>query len=103
MKKTTMTLMIIAAFYTFDAHAGKCVMKINRKACAGKETEAYKPYNGKVETEETKEAKDEADCEKQAEKASKIVRKGTLSNKTVTATFDGKALAKPFEGKSECK
>jgi len=103
MKKTTIAFMMIAALYAFDAQAGKCVMKINRKACAGKETEAYKPYNGKVETEETKEAKDQADCEKQAEKASKIVRKGTLSNKTVTATFDGKALPKPFEGQSECK
>lgn len=102
MKKTTFIIALVS-LVAFNAQAGKCVMKINRKACPGKETEAYKPYNGKVETEETKEAKDKADCEKQAEKSSKIVRKGALSLKTVNATFDGAALAKPYEGKSDCK
>lgn len=83
--------------------AGECMMKIKRDACPGKETEAYKPYNGKQETEEKKEVADAAACEAAADKASKIVRKGTLSAKTVTASFAGKDLGKTFSAKSECK
>lgn len=102
-----MKLMKMAAavvlFTSISAQAGDCVLKISREACPGKETEAYKPYNGKKETEEKKSAADEAACKKEAEKASKIVRKGTLSVKTVIATLDGKAVAGDFKGTSECK
>jgi len=102
-----MSLMKLTAalvlFSSISAQAGDCVLKIAREACPGKETEAYKPYNGKKETEEKKSAADEAACKKEADKAAKIVRKGTLSAKTVSATFDGKAVAGDFKGKSECK
>jgi hypothetical protein len=93
----------LVLFSSLSAQAGDCVLKISREACPGKETEAYKPYNGKKETEEKKSAADEAACKKEADKASKIVRKGTLSTKTVTATFDGKPVAGDFKGTSNCK
>lgn len=86
-----------------SAFAGDCSVKIAREACAGKETEAFKPYGGKKETVEPKSVADEAACMKHAESQSKIVRKGTLSAKKVTATFDGKDLGKTFEDKKDCK
>lgn len=70
--------------------AGECVLKIKREACAGKEDIAFKPYGGKTETEEKNKAADAAACKSSAEKAAKIVRKGTLTKKTVTYALDGK-------------
>jgi hypothetical protein len=89
-------------FTATSAMAGECALKIKRTACPGKEAEAFKPYMGKVETTEKKDAADEKSCSEIADKASQIVRKGTLSAKDVTATFDGKDLGKTFSGKSEC-
>lgn len=85
-----------------QAFAADCVISIDRKACAGKETEALKPYQGKNPTEEKKSVTDEAACKSMAEKAAKIVRKGTLTAKKVTAKFDGKDVGS-FEDKAECK
>lgn len=93
----------VAVLFASNAYAGDCVMKIKRTACPGKATEAFKPYNGKEETEEKKSVKDLKACEAETEKASKIVRKGVLSQKTTKATFDGKDIGKSFTGKSECK
>lgn len=92
-------------FSALSAQAGDCVLKIAREACPGpeNETEAYKPYNGKRETEEKKSVGDEAACKKEAETAAKIIRKGILSQKKVTATFDGKAVAGDFKGTAKCK
>lgn len=84
------------------AFAGDCVLKIKRDACAGKEATAYKPYNGKTETEEKKTVGDEAACKAEAKKAAKIVRKGTLTKKTVTANFDGKDAGTESDS-AECK
>lgn len=101
MKKTTLIVALtLAGQFAF---AGDCVLKTDRKACAGKEAEVLKPYNGKNPTEDKKSADSAEACEKMAEKGSKIVRKGTLSEKTVTASFDGKDLGKSFTDKSECK
>ncbi|MBC7740974.1 MAG: hypothetical protein H7061_02175 [Bdellovibrionaceae bacterium] len=77
-------------------------MKIKREACPGKEEAAFKPYDGKQETEEKNKAGDAAACKKMAEKTSKIVRKGTLIKKTVTYTFDGGA-ALTASNTSPCK
>ena len=77
-------------------------MKIKRDACAGKEASAFKPYNGKSETEEKKTVADEAACKAEAKKAAKIVRKGTLSKKTVSASFDGKDAGTESDS-AECK
>ena len=85
------------------AIAGECKIKVAREACPGKETEAFKPYDGKKETEEKKDLADEAACAAFADKAAKIVRKGTLSAKKVTGSFAGKDLAKTFEDKKDCK
>lgn len=83
--------------------AGECMLSIDRTPCEGKETEARKPYSGKNPTEEKKEkAKTEADCLKEGEKASKIIRKGTLAKKVVTVTFDGKEVGKKEDAKA-CK
>jgi len=101
--KNILLMSLILVSFSSTVFADKCVMQIKRTACPGKETEAFKPYNGKQETEETKDTTALADCEKLAEKNSKIVRKGTLSAKTVTATFAGKALAKTYDGKADCK
>jgi len=84
------------------ALAGDCVMKIKRDACAGKESAAYKPYNGKQETEEKKTVGDEAACKAEAKKAVRIVRKGTLAKKTVVASYDGKDAGTESDS-TECK
>jgi hypothetical protein len=88
---------------SFTAFAGECVMTVDRKPCPGKEAEALKPYAGKNPTEDKADVEVEASCLSKAEKASKIIRKGTLIEKTVTAKFNGKDLGKTFHEKSECK
>ena len=95
---------IITAFlWASNTYAGDCVIKIKRTACPGKTTEAFKPYNGKKETEEKKSVTDAKACEAEAEKASKIVRKGVISQKRAVAIFDGKEICKPFTSTAECK
>lgn len=101
MKKTTLIVSMLLMGQM--AFAGDCVISIDRKACTGKETEAMKPYNGKNPTEETKKLDNEEACSKWAEKSSKIIRKGTLTEKKVSAKFDGKDLGKTFTDKAECK
>ncbi|MFP5518923.1 MAG: hypothetical protein ACLGGX_03410 [Bdellovibrionia bacterium] len=101
MKKVLGTLVTVLAF-TSIANA-ECVLKVKRDACPGKEAEAYRPYMGKVETIEKKDAADEKACAKIAEDDSKIKRKGTLSGKSITATFGGKDLGKTWSDKAECK
>ncbi len=54
-------------------------------------------------TVELKSVDDEAACLKHAESRFKIVRKGTLTSKKVTASYDGKDLGKTFEDKKDCK
>jgi hypothetical protein len=86
------------------AMAAECSFKTAREACAGKETEAFKPYDGKKETEDKKDVADEKACLSMAEKSAKIVRKGTLTSKKVyDVKFGGKDLAKTFEDKKDCK
>lgn len=100
-----LTILLISSILGFStlASAGECELKIKRGACPGKEAEAYKPYMGKVQTSEKKEAADEKACLDLADKASKIVRKGTLNSKEVTASFGGKDLGKTFSDKAECQ
>lgn len=102
MKKLIVSAIVIAASST--ALAAECKFKTAREACAGKETEAFKPYDGKKETEDKKDVADEAACLALAEKSAKIVRKGTLTSKKVhTVSFGGKDLGKTFEDKKDCK
>jgi hypothetical protein len=82
--------------------APECTLTIDRTPCPGKEDAAKKPYAGKNPTEEKTRAKDEASCIKDAEKAVKIIRKGTLSKKVATAKFDGKDLGSK-EDSAACK
>lgn len=99
------TILMIAATIAFAqmSFAGDCELSISRKACAGKETEALKPYNGQNPTTEKSTTADADACAKKAEKASKIIRKGTLTEKSVSAKFDGKDTGKSFTDKAECK
>ena len=102
MKKTT--LIVAMTLLGQMALAGDCVLTTDRKVCPGKnKDEVLKPYNAKNPTVDPKKADDLAACEKLAEKGSKIVRKKDLTEKTVTATFDGKALSKSYTDKSDCK
>lgn len=94
---------ILVTMFSATVFAADCELTINRKACAGKETEAYKPYQGKNPTTESiAKAKTADECLKEAEKSSKIVRKGTLESKKVTATFAGKVLGEKTDT-STCK
>lgn len=95
---TALAAMILAA----PIAKAECVLVTDRTACPGKETEAFKPYAGKNPTEEKSKAASADLCLKDAEKASKIVRKGTLEKKVVTAKFDGKELGKKEDSKP-CK
>ena len=101
MKKTA--LIFSTLLMAQVAFAGDCTITTSRKACAGKESDALKPYNGKNPTDESKKMDNEEACLKWAEKSSKIIRKGTLTEKSVTAKFDGKDLGKTFSDKAECK
>ncbi|WP_413291998.1 hypothetical protein ACLSU7_11290 [Bdellovibrio sp. HCB185ZH] len=103
MIKTTVMMTVATLMMAQAAFAGDCNISVDRKACPGKEVEAMKPYNGKNPTDETKKLDSAEACEKWAEKTSKIVRKGTLTEKKVTVKFDGKDLGKSFSDKAECK
>lgn len=86
--------------YAFSAE--KCLITTHRTACPGKEESMLKPYKGVNPTTDEKEAKDAAECKKMSEESSKIIRKGTLAGKKVTAKY-GKDSFGPFEDKAECK
>jgi hypothetical protein len=103
MMKTALMTTVATLMMAQAAFAGDCTITVDRKACAGKETEALKPYNGKNPTEESKKLDSAEACEKWGEKSSKIVRKGTLTEKKVSVKFDGKDLGKSFSDKAECK
>lgn len=95
-------LIMASLFIVSTTFAEDCLVKTDRKPCPGKETETLKPYNGKNPTEDKKTAADGAACKALAEKSAKIVRKGTLSEKTVSAVF-GKESFGPFKDTSACK
>lgn len=100
--KTILTI-VATMMFAQVSFAADCELTISRKACAGKEIEAMKPYNGQNPTTEKSAAADAEACTKKAEKASKIIRKGTLTEKSVTAKFDGKDIGKSFTDNAECK
>lgn len=103
MKKMMLSVMAMTLASSM-AMAGECAFKTAREACPGKETEAFKPYDGKKETDDKKDVADEKACLALAEKGAKIVRKGTLTSKKIhTVTFAGKDLGKTFEDKKDCK
>ncbi|NUN06447.1 MAG: hypothetical protein HUU57_11870 [Bdellovibrio sp.] len=100
------TILVTALLFIGNiAFAGDCSLTTTRVACPGKDDAALKPYDmQKVHTPKKPEkAADEAACLKIAESSSKIIRKGTLAEKSVTAKFDGKDLGKTFADKAECK
>lgn len=99
MKKIILSL-IVLSFNT--AYSADCEITTDRTPCTGRELETLKPYKGKNPTVDKKSAKDEKECSAMAEKSSKIIRKGTLAAKSVTAKFGDKSFG-PFADKSECK
>ena len=98
-----LSLLSLTLILSHSAFAGDCSLSIDRKACPGKEAEALKPYDGKNPTEEKIAKATTLDaCTKEGDKASKIVRKGVLTKKTVKITFDGKMVEEKSSEK-ECK
>jgi uncharacterized protein YdeI (BOF family) len=98
-----MKKLIAVAMFSLVASSAfaECKLSITRTACPGKETEAFKPYDGKTTTEETiKKATTQDACVKEGEKASKIVRKGTLSKKAVKISFEGKDAGEKSDEKA---
>ena len=88
---------------TSNVFAADCVISVNRTACAGKEAEMLKPYEGKNPTEEKEAKATTAElCKAAGEKAAKIVRKGIIAKKATKATFDGKVVGEASTEK-ECK
>jgi hypothetical protein len=70
------------------ASAGDCEITTKRTACPGKEQEVLKPYGGKNPTVEIQSSASPENCKALAEQGSKIVRKGTLQGKSVSAKFN---------------
>jgi hypothetical protein len=71
------------------AFGAECTFSVKRYACPGKDKEAFKPYGGKQETQETKKVGSLDACKAAAESNCPIVRKGTLLKKEVKAKFNG--------------
>lgn len=99
MKKIILGLIVLSVS---TAYSSDCEITTDRTPCKGKEVEMLKPYKGVNPTLDKKSAKDEKECSAMAEKSSKIIRKGTLASKSVTAKFGDKSFG-PFADKSECK
>jgi len=97
-------LMSALAFLTTATMArSECVLVVDRTPCDGKMEVARKPYDGVNPTKESQEKiKTADDCMKAGEKAAKIIRKGTLSKKLVTISFDGKEIGKK-QDEQACK
>ncbi len=95
-------IILASIFLASTTFATDCIVKTDRKPCPGKETETLKPYNGKNPTEDKKTAADAGACKALAEKSSKIIRKGTLAEKSVTAIFGTENFG-PFKDTSSCK
>lgn len=83
------------------ANAADCQITTQRTACPGKEQEVLAPYGGKNPTVEVVAAASADSCKAAAEQSSKIVRKGTLKGKTVSAKF-GADAAGQFSDTSDC-
>lgn len=96
-------LVLVSTLVLSSTAFADCTLSISRTACAGKEAEMLKPYDGKNPTEE-KDAKatTEEACKTAGDKAAKIVRKGVISKKVVKISFNGKVLA-DATGEKECK
>jgi hypothetical protein len=105
MMRLLFAISFAALTFASASASAECVITINRTACPGKEAETFKPYGGKNPTEEKKKAASAEACAKEAEKTSKIIRKGTLAAKSAKATFAGAPVegGKEWADKSDCK
>ena len=102
MKLKIVSFAALALLISGSANAANCELTIDRTPCPGKEAEARKPYDGKNPTDEKTKASDAAACLKDAERAAKIIRKGTLSKKVVVAKFSGAEIGKKDDS-AACK
>ena len=83
--------------------AKECKITVLRTPCPGRELEALKPYEGRSETEEITDVSGESACWSLAEKSAQIIRKGVLSFKKVSVSFDGKPAPRSYESQSDCR
>lgn len=102
------TLVVLMSFFFVQGTgalslASPCEFITERKACAGLEDEAFRPYEGKNPTVDKTPFEDPKECLRKAEQFAKIVRRGVLSQKTVTVKFKGKVLNQKFTTTGECK
>ena len=75
-----------------SAFAGECVLKTTRVACPGKEKESFSKCNGQASCDEKIAADSAKDCAEKAAKSCDNSRPAITKSKTVSASFDGKAL-----------
>jgi hypothetical protein len=97
MKSLVSSLLLLCL--SVPAIAGECVLKTTRVACPGKEKESYSKCGGQASCEEKVAADSAKDCAEKAAKSCDNSRPAITKSKTVSATFDGKALE---SGKSFC-
>jgi hypothetical protein len=103
-----MTKLLMSAILTTGvlaaplAHADtRCVLKVTRTACAGKEKESFSKCDGKASCDVNDAAATEADCAAAAVKACDNApdRQSITKSKTITALFGGKPVQ---AGKNFC-
>jgi hypothetical protein len=82
-----------------SAVAGECVLKTTRVACPGKEKDSYSKCNGQASCDEKVVADSAKECAEKAAKSCDNSRPNITKSKTVSATFDGKAVE---GGKNVC-
>jgi hypothetical protein len=94
MNKAAMIAMFVGVVWSTSALADgeKCVLKVTRTACPGKEKESFSKCDGKASCEVKDKAADEKACAAAAVKACENTpdRQKITKSKTVTATFSGK-------------
>jgi hypothetical protein len=80
---------------------GKCVLKVTRTACPGKEKESYSKCNGKQSCDMDDAAASSEDCAAAALKACENTpdRQSITKSKVITALFGGKPVE---SGKNYC-
>lgn len=104
--RSSIILALLCAAIVFAsamAKAAECKLEITRKACSGKETEAFAPYNSKVTTEEVFQLKNVELCLQKAKSGAKIVRDGIIAEKTVVVRFNGQLLEQKFADTQSCR
>lgn len=90
-------LIVASAGFALPVFAGDCVVHYERIACQGQEAESFKKCDGQPGCDKTKPANSEEECAAAALKSCENDRLDITKYKSITATYDGKALAGGFD------